>query len=243
MEGVTKKRRLSTELSPMPSRLTLTDVLPHVLPFLSMDDAVRLSRVSKPTKAVITSDSKLSEMQGKRTVNGIGFWSRDPRSEPKRYFRPISATGQETSVPHISEQTGFETHLTDVAEVPWSSGLGSQLTAGNYPTKLQFKAINPRQSGYRLDRANLPKKPADGRVLVKAPPQANEPSGTFIETKAFNKASQGPLPLSYPRTRLSSVQATQDLNTVKAQWEGAQVKVHERPRSRSVWGLNGDGFL
>jgi hypothetical protein len=216
---------------PNPLHALLTSAPNEFMSFLSMDEAATLSRVSKTSHAAVQTHSALPAMQGKRIVNGTSLWSSDPVTSDKRYFKPTSAVGTTQSVPHLSEQRGFDTHLTDIASMQWNSGLGSQLKPGLYPTKVQVPRVSSMPDGYRLGAANLPAKPSDGRVLVAAPPLSKEPSGTFIETKSFNKASTGPLPQSYPRTQLSSGQVSQKFSDLRAKWENASVKVRERPGS------------
>jgi hypothetical protein len=142
----------------------------------------------------------------------------------------MSGAGIIADVPHISEQTGHPTHLTDVAAMHWATP-GAGLPGGEYPSKIQFQEDESKPStpdSYHLGLTNTPEKPQKGRVLTLAPQAANEPPDTYIETKSKNKAEQGPLPPSYPRTRLTPEQARTPLIDVSKRWEGKRVKKRDR---------------
>jgi hypothetical protein len=195
---------------------------------LGVPDTASLNRVSKQWNASVQSESVLPQLHGRRTVSDPNnpeqkqdLWSKEPASEPKRYFKPASGAGQTADVPHISEQQGFGSHLTDVGSMRFNAH--SKMAAGEYPAKLQFPV-----NGGTLGTVDAPSDPRKGRVLTPAPPQANEKPGTYIETKSHSRAERGPLTDGYPRTQLTPEQANQPAADVEAKWEGKQVTGKER---------------
>lgn len=201
----------------------------HLFQHLSVPDTMRLGQVSRPLHEAVQTGSVVPHLQGKRSVGGHNFWSTDPIEEDKRYFKPMSGLGVSADVPHISEQIGHPSHLTDVAAMHWDNP-HSSMGPGLLPSKLQFQQAGPASpsGSYTLGAVDTPVKPQAGRVLTHAPPEAGEYPGTYIETKSLNKALKGPLPASYPRTRLTSEQASTPLAEVAPRWEGQEVRKKER---------------
>ena len=228
-EGPSKKPRI--EADPSKNGLAAVAQLKDKSAFygaLGVPDAASLNRVSKQWNQSVQSESVMPQLHGRRTVsdpNDPGqkqdLWSKEPSSDPKRYFKPMSGAGVTADVPHISEQQGHPNHLTDVGKMPFNAH--SKMPAGEYPAKLQFPV-----SGGQLGTADAPSDPKKGRVLTPAPPQANEKPGTFIETKSHSRAERGPLTDGYPRTHLTPEQANQPAADVKTKWEGKQVTGKER---------------
>ncbi len=203
--------------------------------FLDPLEAMRLSRTSKSWHQAVSGETIVPTVTGVRTntTSGQRFWSTDPTSEDKRYFKPTSALGATHDVPHLSEQRGFASHATVVGTTNWPNPGSSQLPPGNYPTKAQFLAPVDARPPYQLGPMDLPKKAGDGRVLVSAPPEANEPPNTFILTKDYNRAkdvpSKGPLPDSRQRTTLSAQEASQPLSASEPQWKNARITGRDKP--------------
>jgi hypothetical protein len=228
-EGPSKKPR--TEADPSRNGLAAVAQLQNKSSFygaLGVPDTASLNRVSKQWNASVQSESVLPQLHGRKTVSDPNnpeqkqdLWSKEPSSEPKRYFKPASGAGHTADVPHISEQQGFQSHLTDVGKMPFNAH--SKMPAGEYPAKLQFPV-----NGGKLGTADAPSDPKKGRVLTPAPPQANEKPGTFIETKSQARATRGPLTDGYPRTQLTPEQANQPAADVKKKWEGKDVTGTER---------------
>jgi hypothetical protein len=217
---------------------SLSKVRQSLFRHLSVEDGMQMAQTSKGWRSAIGTETSFpvlaASLTGVRTntTTGQKFWTADPVAEPKRYFKPMSMLGAVTDVPHISEQTGFPSHATDVAANPWSSGLGS-LPAGNYPTKVQFQGPVDGRPPYTLGKIDMPKKANEGRVLVPAPVVAKEPPNTLIPTRDYNRAlnvpKEGPLPASRQRTVMSLQEANKPMAASQTSWHNAVIKGRDKP--------------
>lgn len=197
---------------------------------LDIRTAKRLATVSQNWHSEVGRLTKVLELTGRRRIGTQDFWTSDPATEPKRYFKQMDVFGNVQDVPHIAEQVGHPRHVTDVATMSWPAPT-SHLPAGNYPTKVQYHQntlVPSSHESYQLGPSDLPKKPKDGRVLAQAPTAAREAADVFIETKSHNKALTGPLPPSYPRTRLTAEQLTRTLPESQTDFQNQRVRIFER---------------
>lgn len=197
---------------------------------LDIQTAKRLATVSQSWHSEVGQLTTVLELTGRRRIGTQDFWTSDPSTEPKRYFKQMDVFGNTRDVPHVAEQVSHPRHVTDVATLTWPAPT-SQLPGGDYPTKVQYQedtSVPSSPQSYQLGSSNLPQRPGLGRVLVQAPALAKEPTDVFIETKSHNKALKGPLPPSYPRTRLTAGQLTRTLSESRAQFENQPVRIFEK---------------
>lgn len=248
-EGSNKRRRLMADpegsittpsvsdvARPGPSGLSAirslgVEMQKNLFGMLDIRTAKVLAQVDKTWNNAVSTHTVATQVTGMRGVGDQLFWTLQPSTEPKRYFKKMDVFGNVRDVPHISEQTGHPSHVTDVVSMNWPTP-GSGLPGGHYPSKVQYQEnpFGPRsRRSYSLGTVDLPVKPQQGRVLTLAPPAAKEPPNTYIETKSLNKASKGPLPSSYPRTRLDSTQVRRRLSESQAQFENQPVRIFEKP--------------
>lgn len=192
---------------------------------LDVPDLVSMNQASKPMHSAIQQGTILPNLQGRRTVEDPNnpaagkqhFYSTDPAGKQNRYFKPMSAAGETSNLPHISEQAGHTPHISDVAQMHYPAP-NKNLQAGNYPAKVQF----PIQNG-TAGQIDIPAKPNKGRVFTPAPPAANEPPGTYVETKMYNQALRGQLGQGAQRLPLTNEQAAQSASAVQNRFEGKTV--------------------
>ena len=206
----------------------------HLFNRLMIPETAVLSLVSKSWHSAVNTSSVLPQLQGRRTVGDVDFWSKEEQSEPKRYFFPATGGHISSGTPHVSEQFGFPSHISDVASVHYPrQGFPWQGTEGDYPAKIQFQDqgvpnLSPDQ--YQVGEADIPGTPSKGRVLTLAPPEAGLPTGTYIEIKSMNQAKRGSLSAGAPRSLLSAEQLDQSLSTVSARWRNKIIKKRERTK-------------
>lgn len=203
------------------------DLAKTIMGHLEIPDLFALSNVSRTVRGAVLQDSVLPRLQGMRQIDSRKFWTTDSAAEAKRYFKPMSVFGETRDVPHVSEQSGHTPHVTDVGLLRWPQS--GPLPAGDHPSKLQYSQTKSRRNSYELGAVNIPKKPQDGRVLMRPHANANEGSDIFIESKSYNKSEKGPLPPSYPRTRLNSAERMRTLDQSRGELERKSVKRYEKP--------------
>lgn len=210
----------------------------HLFQYLGVEDAMRLSETSRGLKAQVDAHTILPDLEGVRTNRSTGqrFWSTEPATEHKRYFKPMSALGVTSDVPHISEQTGHPSHATDVGTRHWDRSGSGRLPAGPYPTKVQFADASGapgRKPPYTLGAIDVPVDPGAGRVLTWAPIEAREPPNTLIPTRDYARAldvpTKGPLPASRQRTVTSTREAMKPIGDSQRAWHGARITGRDRP--------------
>lgn len=214
---------------------------------LEVPDLVSMNQVSRPMHDAIQQGTILPNLQGRRTVNDPSnpaagkqhFYSTETAGTANRYFKPTSAAGETSNLPHISEQDRYPPHITDVVGDKQYNKSG-QLAAGTYPAKAQF-SLTPNPDGTKTaGPIDVPSKLKDGRVFTPAPsgtqrktgqtnPDGSEkleplPTGTYIEAKAYNGAvKNGFIGQGAQRVSFTDEQKNQTEQEVRARWEGKTV--------------------
>lgn len=214
---------------------------------LDVPDLVSMNQLSKPMHDAIQQGTILKDLTGRRTVEDPNnpeagkqhFYSTDATGTPKRYFKPTSAAGETSNLPHISEQDGYSPHITDVVGDKAYKKAG-KLGAGTYPAKAQF-TLTPNSDGTKTaGPINVPSRLKEGRVFTPAPsgtqrktgrtnPDGTEeleplPTNTYIETKGYSGAvNNGFIGQGAQRVSFTDAQKNQTEQEVRKQWEGKTV--------------------
>lgn len=229
------KQEVRDTLSPLLDP-NLANVRQSIFGNLSIEEGMRLGQASKGWNAVVITETQIPNLTGVRnnTKTGQRFWTTDSTASEKRYFKPMSPLGVTSDAPHISEQTGHPSHATDVGTQHWASSGSGNLPPGLYPTKVQFAGPVDARPPYVLGPINIPARADGGRVLVPAPPVANEKPNTLIPTRDYNRAldvpSKGPLPASRQRTIVSTQEASKPISHSRSGWEGARITGRDKLR-------------
>lgn len=228
------KQEVRDMLSPLLDP-NLANVRQSIFGSLSIEGAMRLGQTSKGWNAAVSTETQIPNLTGVRnnTKTSQRFWTTDPTTSDKRYFKLMSPLGVTSDVPHISEQTGYPSHATDVGTQHWASPGSSKLPPGLYPTKVQFAGPVGARPPYVLGPIDIPARADGGRVLVPAPAAANEKPNTLIPTRDYNRAldvpGKGPLPASRQRTIVSTQEASKPISHSRSGWEGVRIIGRDKP--------------